>query len=632
MLTAEQVAALWLPTEVHLSPDGTRVAWSAGPIGKPDERGEAAIFVGAVDGSTPPRRWTYGDVSLSPRWSPDGSRIAFLSDRKERGTNGLYVLSAEGGEARPLVVRDKSVEAYEWSPDGARIAFLAVAEPDDEDERREEERDDPSVHGERQPLRLLWVVDVESGDVNQLPTGDVHVAALTWSPDGTRLAYAAASSTEIVLGDANLSTISTCPIDGGPPRHLCTAADPTALVWPAEGSRIAFAAYHEPTPQAGSTVWAVDAEGGDPVVVGSQLSDLFCSTLATGAVPGERRALIVVAEGLGTRLEWRDLESGAAEVVGEVPDLPWWVTARQTPAGAVIAYSCPARDRTREVWAGPPDAVRRVSSHGDSLDEVELASVEEFRWRSHDGLELDGVLLLPPNAGEGPLPTVVIPHGGPYIRRGPSPQLENPMGWGQWLATAGYAVLMPNFRGGFGHGHTFATMVRGDICGAEYGDVIAAVDAAVSRGIADPDRLAIGGWSGGGMLTAWAVSHTDRFKAGIVGAGVTDWAGMVVESDIPTFSATLGGDRPWDGPGPHETAVRSAISYAKNVTTPVLILHGESDVRVPLRQGTGFHRALLDHGATVRLVTYPREGHAIVEAAHQRHLLAEVRAWITKYV
>ncbi|MBM7788084.1 S9 family peptidase [Tenggerimyces flavus] len=632
MLTAEQVAGLWLPTEVHLSPDGSRVAWGAAPIGKPDERGEAAIFVAAVDGSTPPRRWTYGGVDLQPRWSPDGEQLAFLSDRKEHSKNGLYLMSANGGEARPFVVRKKSVEAYEWSPDGTRIAFLGVAEPDEEDERREKERDDPAVYGERQPFRRLWLVDVASGDVTQLPTGDVHVAALTWSPDGTRLAYTASATTTGVLGDGTLSTVYVCPIEGGESQRLCTAADASTVAWPSEGSRLAFAAEHERIPQAGSTVWAVDLEGGEPVVIGSQQSDPYCSTLATSAVPGERRVLVIVAGGLGTRLEWRDLGTGVVEVVTELPDNPWWVAARQTPNGPVIAYSCPTSDRTREVWAGPPGAVRRISSHGDSLDGVALASVEEFRWRTHDEWELDGILLRPPNAGNDPLPTVVIPHGGPYTRRGPSLQLENAMGWGQWLATAGYAVLMPNFRGGFGRGHTFAATVRGDICGADYGDVIAAVDVAVERGIADPDRLAICGWSGGGMLTAWAVSHTDRFKAAIVGAGVTDWAGMVRECDIPTFSATLGGDRPWDGPGPHETAVRSAISYAKNVSTPVLIVHGESDVRVPVSQGIGFHRALLDHDATVRLVTYPREGHAIAEAAHQRHLLAEVRAWITKYV
>lgn len=631
MLTAEQVAGLWLPNEVHLSPDGTRVAWGAGPIGKPDERGEAAIYVGAVDGSTPPRRWTYGGVDSQPRWSPSGELLAFLSDRKEQGKNGLYVMPAGGGEARPLVVRKKSVEAYEWSPDGARLAFLAVAEPSEDDERREKERDDPAVYGERQPFRLLWLVDVATGDVTQVPTGDVHVTSHTWSPDGTRIAYAASATTMTEPGDANLSSLYVCPIDGGEPSRLCAAADPGALAWPAEGTRLAFTAEHEPIPQAGTTVWAVDLEGGDPVVIGSRPSDPHCSALATGAVPGERRALVVVAEGLGTRLEWRSLSAGAAEVVCQLPDNPWWVAARQTPAGLVVAYSCPTSDRTREVWAGPPGSVRRISSHGDSLDGVAFASVEEFRWRTHDGLELDGILLRPPNAGDGPLPTVVIPHGGPYTRRGPSLQLENAMGWGQWLATAGYAVLLPNFRGGFGRGHRFAAMVRGDICGADYLDVISAVDVAVERGVADPDRLAICGWSGGGMLSAWAVSHTDRFKAAIVGAGVTDWAGMVVESDIPTFSATLGGDRPWDGPGPHETAVRSAISYAKNVSTPVLIVHGESDVRVPLAQGVGFHRALLDHGATVRLVTYPREGHAIAEAAHQRHLLGEVRAWFTKY-
>ncbi|HEY8291350.1 MAG TPA: prolyl oligopeptidase family serine peptidase, partial [Thermomicrobiales bacterium] len=165
-----------------------------------------------------------------------------------------------------------------------------------------------------------------------------------------------------------------------------------------------------------------------------------------------------------------------------------------------------------------------------------------------------------------------------------------------------------------------------------YRDIMAAVDAAIARGIANPERLGIGGWSQGGFMTAWAVTQTDRFKAGVMGAGVSDWNMMTMTSDMPTFEAALGGDRPWDGPGPHNAARLSPISYAKNATTPLLILHGKNDARVPVTQAIGFARALREQEVPVQFVTYPREPHGVRERAHQRDILRRVRAWYDRWL
>jgi len=201
----------------------------------------------------------------------------------------------------------------------------------------------------------------------------------------------------------------------------------------------------------------------------------------------------------------------------------------------------------------------------------------------------------------------------------------------QWLAAAGYAVLAPNPRGGLGHGHEFAARVRGDVGGADYADVMAAVDAAIERGLADPDRLGIGGWSQGGFMTAWAITQTDRFKAAVMSAGVSDWGMLTLTGDSPHFEAELSGSRPWDGPGPHRAAARSPISFAMRVSTPLLILHGHEDARVPVSQAVGFHRALRDQDATVELVIYPREPHLVHERSHQRDMLRRVRAWYDRW-
>ena len=176
--------------------------------------------------------------------------------------------------------------------------------------------------------------------------------------------------------------------------------------------------------------------------------------------------------------------------------------------------------------------------------------------------------------------------------------------WSQLLAVAGYAVVLPNFRGGSGHGNAFSTAVLGNP-GVEFDDVEAVIASAVDAGITDPERLGIGGWSNGGFLTAWAVTHTDRFRAAVMGAGVSSWPTMSMTSDVPTFSGDVAGGSPWSA-APGNSIEHSPITYADRVTTPLLMLHGQDDVRVPLSQSIGMHRALRGRDLPVELVVYPR--------------------------
>jgi dipeptidyl aminopeptidase/acylaminoacyl peptidase len=183
-----------------------------------------------------------------------------------------------------------------------------------------------------------------------------------------------------------------------------------------------------------------------------------------------------------------------------------------------------------------------------------------------------------------------------------------------------------------GHGSEFADTVSQAVGQEDWQDIVTGLDRLIARGIADPDNLAIGGWSQGGFMTAWAVGQTDRFKAGIMGAGVSDWGMMVAESDVMHFEGDLGGSWGWEGPGPHLHDRFSPISYASNVKTPVLILHGANDARVPTSQGRYFARALREHDVPYELVTYPREGHGIQERNHQLDLLKRTRDWLQRWI
>ena len=305
----------------------------------------------------------------------------------------------------------------------------------------------------------------------------------------------------------------------------------------------------------------------------------------------------------------------------------------------VVAVARSTGEQLWEVWAGQGPgngteiALHQLSSHQEPLAGVTFGKQEPFFWTASDGLKLDGILIRPPEATEQqhPLPMVVLVHGGPYGRSGRYIHLHA-LDWGQWLALAGYVVLMPNPRGGSGHGEQFAAAARGAVGLDDYQDVMAAVDAAIERGIADPERLAIGGWSQGGFMSAWAVTQTRRFKAAIMGAGVSDWGMMVMTSDVPDFELDLGETAPWDGEGQRKHLDLSPITFARHVKTPVLILHGENDARVPLSQATGFHRALRRQEVPVEFVVYPREPHGIAERAHQLDILKRVRSWCDRWL
>jgi dipeptidyl aminopeptidase/acylaminoacyl peptidase len=626
-LSPEQIAALWSPSDPQISPDGRFVAWTAAPFGKEDEHPETGIWVAAVDASTPPRRWTHGGDDVSPRWSPDGRRLAFLSDRRERSTHGLYVLDAAGGEARGVVVRSRSIAAFAWSPDGARIAFLAPDEPTEEDKRREKERDDPDVYGQRWEHHRLWFVDAAGGEPQAGWAPPRHLTGLAWSPDGSRLALIARDAPPEEYLESTAVHVFT-PGTGN--SHAVSAWPFISDVGWSGPDLLVYAAPHEAVPQSSATVWAVSAQGDDPHVIGTGRGEPRCTGGLAHAATAEW-AMLVVAEGLATRLERLSPQTGernlAQDITGEIDGL----SVTETPDGPVIAAVQLGDELVARVVAGPPGALRPLSDHGADLEQVRLGTVEALFCTASDGLDLDAVVIRPPIAGDGPWPTAVLVHGGPYGRSGLWSH-AHPLEWGQLLATHGYAVVLPNYRGGYGHGNAFATSVRGDMGGAEWGDVVSIVDAAIAAGIADPDRMGIGGWSQGGFLTAWAVTATDRFKVGVMGAGVSDWGMLAATSDLPAFETALGGDNRWDGPGPHHADAHSPISFAARRTTPLLILHGEEDKRVPVTQATAFYRAIRGQAAPVELVSYPREPHGIRERRHQIDVQRRVLEWFDRYV
>ncbi|WP_240519701.1 alpha/beta hydrolase family protein [Amycolatopsis antarctica] len=341
-------------------------------------------------------------------------------------------------------------------------------------------------------------------------------------------------------------------------------------------------------------------------------------------------ALVVFADGLNTTLARLDPTGPTtlSQHPGRLDDLT------TTPTGETVTALTGTRYQPANVHVGPPTGpLRKITDTRPELNGIALGTQQPLSYRAADGLDLDGLLVLPvgKSASDGPFPLVTIAHGGPYDRYADRFQLF----WfpsAQWLATAGYAVFLPNPRGGQGHGHQFALSVAGQVGQEEWTDILTGIDLLIAEGVADPDRLGIAGGSHGGFMSAWAVGQTNRFRAALVNAGITDWGMLAATGENGQFEAALSGSIGWDGIGPHPHDALSPISFASRVRTPVLILHGAEDTNVPLGQAVYFHRALRHFGAEHEFVIYPREGHSIRERNHQLDVLHRTRAWFDRWL
>jgi dipeptidyl aminopeptidase/acylaminoacyl peptidase len=300
--------------------------------------------------------------------------------------------------------------------------------------------------------------------------------------------------------------------------------------------------------------------------------------------------------------------------------------------GRTIVVTMDAPDAATEVYATDPSFtnLRRLTHTNPQLAEIAQGETEVVTWKSSDGVEVEGVLLKPVGFESGKrYPTLVVAHGGPagaYVNGFRLGGLEG----GQVWAGKGWAVFYPNPRGSSNYGQKTLAANVNDWGGGDYKDIMTGVDALVARGIADPDRLAHIGWSYGGYMTAWVITQTTRFKAAMVGAGLTNMWSMYGTNDIPSVLIAYFGGIPNKQTLPLYLD-RSAMTHIDKVTTPTLILHGANDERVPVGQAYELYRGLKDRGKPTELVFYPREGHGIQEYYHQKDRLQRIYDWVTKY-
>ena len=601
----------------ELSPDGTTIAFTGSVWERFEGRPVSRVCL-AARGADGVERITAGPHSdRLPRWSPDGSQLAFLSDRAKEGRFQLFLLpSRRLGEAIACPEVDGSVEYLQWSPSGAHIllgiaglgADLAGGQGSGTTAGREEDLPGwvPKVEGEptADDWRWLAVYDLASNTVRRVSRDGLNVWEASWAGDSSVVAVVSEAP-----GEGSWYTAPLAFID------VATSAEQVLY-------RSAVQLGVPVASRSGSTIAVIEAVCSDRQVVAGDVLlldptgrevrrvDTEGVDVTHLAFTPEQQLFYTGQRGLETVFGFIDLASATSAES--------WATHESCggryPFGspgpgqsfAIVHESYSRHPELALVRNGTPETFASLRHPGADYIGSVAGALEEVSWMAPDGLEIQG-LLIRPNDAPVPGPLVLMVHGGPiwaFRNRWQGGYPSIPL-----LVSRGYAVLLPNPRGSAGRGQEFAGMVVGDMGGADTHDYLAGVDAMVERGFADPARLGVTGGSYGGFMSAWLITQTDRFAAAMPQAPVTDWGSSHLTSNIPEFDRMFLAADPYEAGGNFH--VRSPVTFAANAVTPTLQTTGELDECTPPTQALEFHRALLEHGVESVVVTYPGEGHGV---------------------
>lgn len=631
-------------SDPRLSPDGAWVAYTVTTIDSVKDARDTDVWMVSWAGDRTVRLTSSAEDEENPRWSPDNRYLAFVSGRFESKGGQLWLLDRSGGEAQRLTELKGGVSDYAWSPDGKRIVVVS------HDPSPEDSLADSAASKRPKPIVIdrfafkrdydgylnrrrdhLWVVDVATRAVVQVTSGDFDDSHPRWSPDGARIAFVSARAGVDPDRTNNSDVFVVDATAGATPVQLTTwAGTDEGPAWSPDGSQIAYLQGSEPRLYAYSqtTIAVVPSRGGAP-------------RLLTAALDRDASDLAWTADGSAIRFLLAD---DRAVHLASVSVADQRVTRLLAGRRVVTAFDATVDGRVvtldgtsssgAEVHALENGAQRALTHVNDALfAEWQLGATEDVSFRNRDGLTVNALLVKPVGYVAGRrYPLVLRIHGGP------NGQDEHLFDTGIWLPTmerqlyaaAGYAVLAVNYRGSSGRGQEWKKSIFADWGNKEVQDLLAGVDHLVATGIADPDRLAIGGWSYGGILTDYTIAMTTRFKAAISGAGSALQTSMYGSDQYAyQYEAELG--VPWKNQA-RWNSVSRAFWNADRITTPTLFLGGANDFNVPIAGSEQMFQALKSLGVPTQLVVYPEEFHGIARPSFVRDRLDRYLAWYDRYL
>ena len=617
-------------SDPRLSPDGQQILYVQSEADWKNDRRVTHIWRVNRDGSGTVQMTRGERGESSPRWSPDGRTIALVTRRDTDEANQIYLLSNAGGEARRLTKHETGVRSLTWSPDGALIYFVA-AEPKTEDQKAKDKvKDDVYSFDENYQQDHLWKVTVASGAEERITSGDFSVSGYTLSRDGTRIAHHRTPNP--LFGYADRGEVWVMNADGSAAVQLTknSVSEGGAELSP-DNSRVLFTAGANDKFETyyNANIFVIPAAGGPA----RDLTPAMGHEIESAEWSKDGRTIYFVANmGVHSELFEMPADGGTPKQLTDGRHALRGWTYDATLGRHVFGLDEPtnAGDIYTMAAGGAPERVTHVF---DGLaKDFKLPRQEKVEWKGADGVTVEGLLFYPLDYKEGQrYPLVVQTHGGP--------QASDKFGFSRWsnftqvLTALGYVVLQPNYRGSTGYGDPFLRDMVGSYFKNSHLDVMTGVDHLIKLGIADGDRMAKMGWSGGGHMTNKIITFTNRFKAAASGAGAANWISMYAQSDVRTYRTPWFGGTPWQKGAPTDLYwEHSPLKYVANVTTPTIFLVGEEDVRVPMPQSVEMYRALLSNGVPTHLYVAPREPHGWQELRHELFQVNVHLDWFEKYV
>src|SRR6266545_2432744 len=629
--TIDQLIGLKRAGSPAISPNGQWVAYTVREANWDENNYHTEIWLADVK-SGELRQLTSNakKSSSSPAWSPDGTKLAFATDRDDK--RQVYLIDPRGGEAHKLTSVEEGIGSFAWAPDGKSIAFTSTEPKTDADKEREKKFGEFDVFGEGYRMSHLWVFDLSTKKVKRLTSGAFTVGSFNWSPDSRQIAF------DHRVNSANTSgataDISVVTVADGTVRKLVEQDGADAgPVWSPDGTRIAFgSAMKKEFSFLNSGIGVIPAVGGridyittafdeNPSIVDWNRGGLFFSA-------SQRTWSFLFSVDPATKAIRKFAPS--EQSIGSGFSL--------TPDGQWVAFSGSDAFTLAEIYVAPVASAMKARKLTDMTAQTtswSKGAIELVSWKSQDGAAIEGVLHKPVGFQPGKkYPLLVVIHGGPTGTSRPQAFSSTSIYPIDIWTAKGALVLEPNYRGSAGYGEAFRSLNVRNLGVGDAWDVLSGIDYLIKEGLADPDRVGTMGWSQGGYISAYLTTHDSaRFKAVSVGAGISDWMTYYVNTDITQFTRHYLKATPWDDPEIY--AKTSPITYIKNAKAPTLIQHGSTDQRVPPPNAFELYRGLQEVGVPSKLIIYKGfegVGHGPSKPKSSRAVMQHNLEWFDKYI